>query len=263
MKLEEYRRLKKLREDKLKQDEASFRTYCLNCLRSLNACLCENLRPFETLFKYVILMHPKEAKKQTVGTGRYTYLSLKNSKIIVGENFEENKEVQKILRDTSLYPFLLYPGEKAHNITKDKLDSRIYSGKQPLIFILDGTWPCAKSMMRDSPSLHKLPRISFDNAIESKFIIKHQPAKYCLSTIESVYILISELEKQGLEKTEEKKEGLLNMLDHIVKYQVDCANDPNRASYRKREEGYKKPEERTESVRWEKRMILFEEKNYD
>jgi DTW domain-containing protein YfiP len=263
MKLEDYKKLKAIQREKLKQEEATYRTYCLDCLRSLNACLCQHLDPFETKFEYVILMHPKEAKKQTVGTGRYTSLSLKNCRIIVGENFDDNNEVQNILANKSYYPFLLYPGDSAHNISKDKLDSSHYSGKRPLIFIIDGTWPCAKSMMRDSPSLHKLPRISFDSTIESKFVIKHQPAKYCLSTIESVYVLISELERQGLEKTDGKKEGLLNILEQIVKYQVDCANDPSRASYRKRVEGYKKPEERTDSARWEKRMILFEEKNYD
>jgi DTW domain-containing protein len=262
MKLSDYldKKLKLQREKE--KEESLHRNYCLQCLRSKNACLCSHLKPFETKFEIVILMHPKEAKKQTVGTGRYTHLSLKNSRIIVGENFDEDKEVQSLLRDETFFPFLLYPGEKALNISKDKLSPETYQGKRPLIFIIDGTWPCAKSMMRDTKSLHHIPRISFDNSIESRFVIKHQPAKYCLSTIESVYIVLSELEKQGLEVTNGKKEGLIHMLDQIVKFQIQCAEDPNKSSYRKRTKGYKNPEERKEATRWEKRMVLFEEKNY-
>ncbi len=262
MKLSDYKKKKEIQKESLLKEESLHRTYCLKCLRSQNACLCSHLTPFKTTFEIVILMHPKEAKKQTVGTGRYTHLSLINSRIIIGENFDENKEVRKILEDQKYYPFLLYPGEDALNISKEKMDSKLFEGKIPLVFIIDGTWPCAKSMMRDSTCLHGVPRISFDNSIESRFVIKHQPAKYCLSTIESVYIVLSELEKQGLESSNGKKEGLINMLDQIVKYQVECAEDPNKNSYRKRTDGYKKPEERKESTRWEKRMILFEEKNY-
>jgi len=262
MKLEDYKNKKKEEAEKLLRKQSTHRHHCLKCLRSKKACLCSHLKPFETRFEFVILMHPKEAKKQTVGTGRYTHLSLTNSRIIVGENFDNNPEVQKILSDKTIQPFLLYPGENAVNVSTEKLNLGTYTGEKPLVFILDGTWPCAKSMMRDSKTLHKIPRISFDSNIESKFVIKHQPAKFCLSTIESVYLLIQALENQGIEESKEKSESLLKMLEEIVKFQVACANDPSKQSYRSRPEGYKKPEERKDSLRWEKRMIVFDEKNY-
>lgn len=262
MKLEDYKNKKNKEAEKLKEEYSTHRHHCLKCLRSIKACLCSHLKPFKTRFEFVILMHPKEAKKQTVGTGRYTHLSLTNSRIIVGENFDNNSEVQTILNDKTIQPFLLYPGENAVNISNEKLDLESYSGEKPLVFILDGTWPCAKSMMRDSKTLHQIPRISFDSNIESKFVIKHQPAKFCLSTIESVYLLISALEEQNIEKTKDQSKSLLNMLEEIVKFQVECANDPSKQSYRSRPEGYKKPEERKDSLRWEKRMIIFDEKNY-
>lgn len=263
MNLKKYKQKRDLEKKALELEYSKHRTHCLDCLRSVKACLCNGIESFSTQFEFRILMHPKEARKESVGTGRYTNIVLNNCKIIIGENFDDNKEVQNIIKGEKYYPFLLYPGSEAVNITYDNIDKNKYHGKAPLIFIIDGTWPCAKSMMRDSITLHDLPRISFDSNIESKFTIKHQPARYCLSTIESVYQLLSGLERQGLENTDNKKEMLLKTLDRMVAFQVECATDPSKNSYRKRDDGYKKPHERQSSKRWDHRMILFEEKNYD
>ena len=238
------------------------RVHCLECMRPQKACLCHHIEPFETQTQFCILMHPMEAKKESVGTGRYTNKCLKNCRIIVGESFDEDKEVQKILKDESLYPMILYPGESSINISTTKINRDDFKGKTPLIFVIDGTWPCAKSMMRDSKSLHDLPRVSFDNNEESKFSIKHQPAKYCLSTIESVYKLISELEKQGLENVGAQKETMPHLLSELVKFQIKCANDPALQTYKRKRSSYKSPSERKNAKRWEQRKICFEDKNY-
>src|SRR5690606_29197508 len=156
------------------------------CRRPEVACFCDELISFDTNARFIILMHPKEAKKERLGTGRLSHLLLKNSEIIVGENFDHNKGVQEILCDQKNECLVRYHGPLAHNISESSLQIK----KRLVIFVIDGTWPCAKSMMRDSKTLHYVPKLSFTPEKESLFQIKQQPAKECLSTIESFYYLL-------------------------------------------------------------------------
>ena len=103
-------------------------------------------------------------------------------------------------------------------------------GNNPHIFILDGTWPCARKMLKLSKNLQKLKRVSFDNKIKSKFIIKQQPASLCLSTIESVYTVLNLLKEGDLEQCETK--GFLIPFEKMIEYQVECILNPNNKNYR-------------------------------
>lgn len=233
--------------------ENQVRGKCYDCYRPKKNCLCKILEPFETTFKFVLLMHPKEAKKQPLGTGRLTNKALLNCEIIIDKTFDKNTKVQEYLQNPLYQPYLLYPGKNAHNLSKEPYK---LSHKIPLLFILDGTWPCAKSMLRDSPTLHNIPRLSFQSETISRFKIKQQPAKYCLSTIESVYEVLTLLEKQKIENTNGRKERLLFALDAMVEFQIKCANDPNLVSY-KRKKPYKGIEERKPSLKWQERSVCF------
>lgn len=240
-----------------------FRERCLQCFRPPSTCFCHILKPFSTNFEFCILMHPKEAKITHMGTGRMTNVALRNCRIIVGENFDDNHQVQKIIHSEKYFPMMLYPGNNAINVSSDKLSTDLFQGKKPLVFILDGTWPCAKSMMRDSKTLHSLLRISFDSRLESKFAIRQQPAKYCLSTIESVYQVLSALELQGLECLGEKKEVLPLALESLVDFQIKCSQNPNLESRKGRTKAYKDPSQRKVSKKHLVRKICFEDKNYE
>ncbi len=233
------------------------RELCLNCLRPQKACFCSKVDSFETQTKFIILMHPKESKKSFLGTGRLSHTALKNSQIIVGVNFDEDPQVQAILNNNSNECILLYPGESSINLSRETLP---VTPKQRIIFILDGTWPCAKKMMRKSTSLHDLPRVSFETKKTSEFIIKHQPANYCLSTIESIYVLLSELEEQKLEDTKGKKQTLLQALENLVQFQIKCANDPSLQNFKRfKERADVLPRERVASKKWEKRKVCFQD----
>lgn len=238
-------------------EEKNYRQVCYRCRRPEVACFCKDLKSIDTHTRFVILMHPKEAKKEKVGTGRLSHVLLKNSEIIVGENFDDNEKVQSLINDSENACMILYPGNDSHNITNEKLTIT----KKLIIFIIDGTWPCAKSMMRDSKTLHLIPKISFDNSCESLFKIKQQPAKYCLSTIESLFYLIQGLKKSDLENNELQNEVLLEGLNKIVEFQIACANDPKKSHYRKKG-GYKAPSLRAPSKKHLQRKVVFDPLNY-
>lgn len=225
---------------------------CLTCRRRIRTCVCDHIKPFETQTRYIILMHPMEHKKEKVGTGRFTHLILKNSKILVGINFDENREFQEILSDSSYETYLLYPGDDALQIENG------FSGPRPQkplqIIVIDGTWPCAKKMMKLSTSLHKIPRISFTPGKTSEFKIKHQPMEGCLSTVESVYQVIRGLNSAGVEDTQMREENLMEVFRKTVDQQIECAKEPGEGYRRK---PFSLPEERKTSKKWSKRLLFF------
>ena len=176
-------------------------------------------------------MHPKEYKKEKNGTGRMTQLQLENSEIIVGVDFTNNKRVNEILAKENSASFLLYPGNDTFNLsTRKGSEMNAFMGDNPHLFILDGTWPCARKMLSLSKNLQQLKRVSFDNEIKSKFIIKQQPQPLCLSTIESVYTVLNLLKEGDLEQCETK--DFLIPFEKMIEYQVEHILNPNPNSYR-------------------------------
>ena len=203
-------------------------------------------------------MHPKEYKKEKNGTGRMTKLQLENSEIIVGVDFTNNNRVNEILAKEKSSSFLLYPGKENFNLSiRKSSEINSFMGTNPHIFLLDGTWPCARKMLKLSKNLQQLKRVSFDNKIKSKFIIKQQPESLCLSTIESVYTVINLLKEGDLEQCETK--DFLIPFEKMIEYQIECTLNPDNKSYRsgtKREvttkNMYKKDSER--SIIYEQRI---------
>jgi DTW domain-containing protein YfiP len=176
-------------------------------------------------------MHPMEYRKEKIGTGRMTKLQLENSEIIVGIDFTNNNRVNEILAKENCSSFLLYPGKDSFNLSVRKSSElNSFMGNNPHLFLLDGTWPCALKMLKRSKNLQKLKRVSFDNKIESKFIIKQQPASLCLSTIESVYTVLNLLKEGGLEQCDTK--DFLIPFEKMIGYQLEYMLNPNSKHYR-------------------------------
>lgn len=229
---------------------------CLICRRRLLTCVCKFLKPFGTRSRFVILMHPMEFKKEKVGTGRFSHLILKNSEIIVDVGFDENKRFQEILSDKNYQTVVLYPGLKTIDLSLE--ESREIVGKKPLQFIvIDGTWPCAKKMMKLTTLLHDVPRVSFNTLRVSEFQVKHQPMPGCLSTVESIHQVILELNRLEVEKTMNQEENLMEVFRFTVQQQLELAKDPNRQGYRKKP--FSLPSERKISKKWESRLLFFKD----
>ncbi len=200
-------------------------------MRPSSSCICQHTNPVHTKTRFIILMHPKEYKKEKNGTGHMTKLQLKNSEIIVGVDFTNNKRVNELLTKENSCSFLLYPGEDSFNLsTKKSSELAPFMGDNPHLFILDATWPCARKMLKLSKNLQSLKRVSFDNKIKSKFIIKQQPDALCISTIESVYTVLNLLKKGNLEQCETN--DFLIPFEKMIAYQIECTLNPNNKNYR-------------------------------
>jgi DTW domain-containing protein YfiP len=226
-------------------------------MRPEATCICKHITPIQTKTRFIILMHPKEYKKEKNGTGHMTKLQLENSEIIVGVDFNNDNRVNAILNNEENSSFLLYPGKDNFNLSiKEGSETKSFMGQNPHIFILDGTWPCARKMLKLSKNLQQLQRVSFDNTIKSKFIIKQQPEALCLSTIESVYTVVNLLNEANVEQCETKK--FLLPFEKMVEQQIECILNPNNKNHYQPnlnaeitpKENYKK-----DSERW----IIFEQ----
>ncbi len=197
---------------------------CYRCFRPLKSCYCKYIKPFDPGAKFIILMHPKEAYKQKTGTGRLTHLSLIDSEILIGINFTNNERLNELISDDKYFPVLLYPDENAWTAKSLAENSPVVSGKKLLIIVVDATWFFAKKMVKLSENLHELPKISFRSGYRSQFTFKQQPAEECLSTIESCYYLIKELQAAGI-GTDANPESLMEVFKRMVDFQLESEKE--------------------------------------
>jgi len=157
----------------LLKDQERGRPECHECRRPQAACLCDTIIPLQTNVHFRILMHRLEAKRNQVGTGRLANRALQNCRIIEGVGFEFDKEINTLIDNPEHQVFLLYPSSDAINISEEKLP--IDESKQLFIFILDSTWACSRKMLRLSPNLQKLPKISFTpNYLKAILLINYR-----------------------------------------------------------------------------------------
>jgi len=198
------------------------RETCYRCFWPKPLCWCGSIRPMTTRTRFVLLMHPKEFKQEKAATGRLTHLCLPNSEIQVGVGFDEHEAVQQLIAAPENFPVLLYPGEYAHDLSRGGLTVEMLQGRRLVVFLLDGTWSCARKMLRVSPTLQRLPRVKFAAGARSRYLIKRQPQEGCLSTLEATHELLCALEAAGLDKYEDR-EQLLGLFARMQDYQIRCA----------------------------------------
>jgi DTW domain-containing protein len=192
----------------------------------------------ETRSRIVLLMHPKENRKQRTGTGRLACLNLASAEIIPGIAFDGDPRFRALADDPSNYPVLLYPGAGAIN-----LSSADFAGgpagerfaaelgqRRLVVFLIDSTWRCSHAVLRESPGLLGLPRLQFQPRELSRWIIKRQPHDYCLSTIEAIHELLLALEAAGLDRYPDKAR-LLRVFADMQAYQIERAMNSGKPRY--------------------------------
>jgi DTW domain-containing protein YfiP len=216
-----------------KKEEPLFRQVCYQCYRPMKNCLCSDIKTLNTHTRFVILMHPKEARKVKLGTGRLTHLCLKNSEILLGVDFTEDERINSLIKDPAYYSLLLYPGEDSTDISDFHFPAGISDRKKILVFVIDASWTLARKILRLSTNLRALPKIHFRLQGPSRYVIKQQPHEYCLSTIESVYFLLEELDRLGIEKCRGQHHSFLEFLDKICHLQMENTKNANLPGYRK------------------------------
>jgi DTW domain-containing protein YfiP len=192
------------------------RNLCSQCLKSEVFCYCKELKPFRSNVVIALLQHPLE-RRRTVGTARMAHLTIENSLLIPGIDFDENEEVNRLIADPKNHCVVLYPGRRSLNIStlpQNEIQNAFPKDKTLIIFVIDGTWACAKTMVSRSKNLLKLPQICFTPARASEYQFRRQPKPVCLSTIEAVHQILEILEP------EIDSSPLIELFRNMVKKQV-------------------------------------------
>ena len=200
------------------------RELCYQCLRPKGNCFCRVITPADTGVKFVFLMHPKEAKRQRTGTGRLAHVGLVGSEILVGIDFTKCARLCELLEDERYYPMLLYPGDEAVTARQDGFASRL-CGRQLLVIVIDSTWFCSRKMIQYSTNIMALPKLSFAGSYRSIFTFKREPKPEYISTIESCYYLVKELQAAAVVDAGVNVESLMTAFKAMITFQLQKEND--------------------------------------
>lgn len=204
------------------------REVCPSCRQPGAGCYCAHVRRFDPGLRFVILIHPIEARRR-IATGRMSHLCLERSILLEGEDFSGDARLDRIVGDPRLRPFVLYPGRDARNLsrmTREEKISAFDGDREPVIVVIDGTWATARKMMR-STNLRDLPRVCFSPTKPSSFHVRKQPAPGCLSTIEAIHETIEHLDGiRGVDVSSRAHEALLSVFDAMVVRQLGFVSTP-------------------------------------
>lgn len=173
------------------------RAFCWTCRQPVAACYCSRIQRLNSGIDFVILIHPIESRRR-IATGRMAHLVLNDSWLIEGEDFSQSEKVLRLIADPRRKCMILYPGREAMDLdvpeTTCALQQIVSSNARRLtVFVIDGTWATARKMMRLSANLRALPMVKFQPKEESRFQVRKQPEKHCLSTIEAIHTVIDRL----------------------------------------------------------------------
>lgn len=184
------------------------------------------VRSFESPLPFVIVQHLDEARNP-IATARMAHMCLTNSTLIMDKDFGDNHVVDRLLADKTANHVILYPSPDAAPI-ETYFDHE--EGKPPVFWILDTTWSHVPKMLRLSPPLKTIPMAKFTPDVVSTFQIRKQPNPMCLSTVESMYLVIDRYMKFHGMKTP-NHEALINVFRYMVDQQIRFGREKNNARH--------------------------------
>lgn len=210
------------------------RPSCDQCWKALVTCYCHLLRPFTSPISFVILQHPEEYRNP-IATARMAQLSMTNSVMIGGRNFEGNPKVEALLRTPGRRNVILYPRSDAQPLD-DVLEEANEPNAEPLVlWVIDSKWTHVNKMMRYSPTVRQLPATAFVPAAPSRFTVREQPRPSYVSTVEAIHaVLIRRAALAG--DGDVRHESMIEIFRYLVSQQLGFADrdDDTRHSESKR-----------------------------
>ncbi len=190
-----------------------FRSVCYRCHKPQPLCICATVPRIDNRTPVFILQHPRE-RFHPIGTARFARLGLGRVELAVFSEHARSQPPFELPPGTGV----LYPGPGARRL--DEIDE---SERPSALVVLDGTWHHARTLFRDHPWLHGLPRYSLVPRTPSRYRIRREPREGCVSTIEAIAEALSLLEPEtaGLD-------ALLDSFDGMIDAQIAEARSRRR-----------------------------------
>ena len=175
-------------------------------MRPVTDCYCDVIPTVRNQTPVLILQHRKEFP-HPFNTARLVNLALQNSQLVIKRVSEFQGELaQRILPGAGL----LYPGKDAMD-----LNDLAPAERPEQLVVLDGTWHHAKTMYRDLPVLHDLPKYRINPRSPGNYRIRQEPTMDSLATVEAIVAALEILEPDTV-----AIEKMLDAFNHMVERQL-------------------------------------------
>lgn len=172
--------------------------------------------PAPSRTRVVLLQHPREARL-AICSAWLTRLALENAELHRGVSFEAHPRVIELAGRPGAC--LLFPGSGSAPAEEQA------AAPPPVLFAVDGTWHQADKMLRLSPTLGRLPRVSVDAGRPSGYAgLRAEPGGVHLSTLEAVALALGALERDPA-----RFAPMIAAFQRGVALQVACARGGRRS----------------------------------
>jgi DTW domain-containing protein len=198
----------------------SKRHSCPACLRPKITCICHLVSAVNTDIEVLILQHPLEVS-ETKGTARLLHLSLSNSKLLIGELFEDT--AWESLKNT----LLLYPVTPEDHSLGIKVPPELPANwlnqlHNIRLIIIDGTWRKSRKILCQNPYLQTLPRLVLDDLPAGQYTIRKARKPHQLSTLEAASAALTQMEGNSA-KYEPLKDAFLAFNAMLTEQMKRCS----------------------------------------
>ncbi|WP_217476738.1 tRNA-uridine aminocarboxypropyltransferase [Stutzerimonas stutzeri] len=155
---------------------------CARCRVPRSHCLCE-WRPLVTAHSAVcLIMHDIEPLKPS-NTGWLIADIVDDTHAFTWQRTGVEPALLELLADPRYQPVVVFPGEYAE---PERVVAEVKPpvGKRPLFILLDATWTEARKMFRKSPYLNRLPVLSLQAEVLSRYRLRRSTRSEHLCTAE-------------------------------------------------------------------------------
>ncbi|KAJ0975603.1 hypothetical protein J5N97_017568 [Dioscorea zingiberensis] len=212
------------------EEKKRSREICFDgCGRPSSVCICPYLppSPIPTSTRVLVLHHPHELRRNRLATLPVLKRSLLHLHSLPGRRLHPSSS--PLLPSPSSTPLLLFPSPNSTPLSLWASQNPPLSRKNLVLIVLDGTWAQAKEMAAASApflssiaathvSLGMDESVEGESPFESDLVLKKEPFKGCVSTLEAVARALRVLEPDenvGVEV----EEVLLRILRAMVGFQ--------------------------------------------
>ena len=187
------------------------RAFCYRCFKPAALCICDRLERVDNRIHVHIIQHPRE-QRCAIGTARFAHLGL--ARCVVEANAPATGVPSSLASSPPLGAALLFPSEDAQPVETLSREDR-----PSALIVLDGTWGQAAALYRNNPWLEALPHLRLAEPEPTRYRIRSEPKRHCISTIEAIVsaLRVLEPETQGIG-------ALLDAFDAMIDDQVEYAS---------------------------------------
>jgi len=161
------------------------RDECFRCMKPKRLCLCERIPKIPNRTHVLVVQHPRE-RAHPIGTARFVELGLESSEVVVAYDLDAEPAMRSIEGRRAV---LLHP-----SATSRSLDSFLAGERPEVLVVVDGTWPNARTLVRENAALAALPHVHLEPASPSRYRIRREPSETSVSTIEATLLALAALE---------------------------------------------------------------------